>query len=337
MNKFIRKYDWAKISGILALFTIDGLIILGFVAFCTNVTGIMELEEQRETAVESRKLSFVMPAIPENITDVHERASYLALHWWDKFDFTDTLCMHLPEVTEQAFVDFIDILPAADEDCVVRALNTLLSLSRLEDSGCVYHYFLHMSENYLYAPNSPLRNEELYSLVLDYVFCNTNDGDPERIRPLYQLGEINKNRLGTIASDFMYLLHDGRKGWLHDLQSEYTLLFFYDPDCPDCKRTMRMLEKLPSVSELIRSGRLQIFAFYPAGDADAWESCRDILPANWINTCDGTEDLVVQTKLYSIRAVPSLYLLDGEKRVILKDADYNKLDAWLNEFLPTAL
>ena len=40
--------------------------------------------------------------------------------------------------------------------------------------------------------------------------------------------------------------------------------------------------------------------------------------------------------LYAIRAIPSLYLLDGEKRVILKDADYNKLDAWLNEYLPAS-
>ena len=79
-------------------------------------------------------------------------------------------------MTEQAFVDFIDILPSVDENTAVRALNTLLTLTRLGESGRVYHYFLTMSENYLYDPNSPLRNEELYSLVLDYVLRNTNDG-----------------------------------------------------------------------------------------------------------------------------------------------------------------
>ena len=173
-------------------------------------------------------------------------------------------------------------------------------------------------------------------MVLDYVLRNTNDGDPERIRPLYQLEEVKKNRPGSIASDFLYMLHDGRKGWLHGLQSEYTLLYFYDPDCPDCRHTKRMLEELPSVAGLVESGRMQILAFYPDGDADVWESCRDILPVGWLNTCDGTEELVVKEKLYAIRAIPSLYLLDSEKRVILKDADYNKLDAWLNEYLPAS-
>ena len=332
MMKFIRKYDWAKICGILSLLAVDGFIVLGLVAFCTNVISKIELEDQMEVPVESRKLDFVPPAIPESITDVRERASYLALHWWDKFDFTDTLCMHLPEVTEQAFVDFIDILPSVDEDCAGSAMNVLLNLSRLEESGRVYRYFLTMSENYLYDPNSPLRNEELYSLVLDYVLRNTNDGDSERIRPLYQLEEINKNRLGTVAADFVYMLHNGRRGWLHDLQSEYTLLYFYDPDCPECKYTKRMLEEQPSVARLVESGRMQILAFYPDDDTDAWESCRDF-PTKWLNACDGTTELVVKEKLYSIRAIPSLYLLDSEKRVILKDADYNKLDAWLNEFL----
>ena len=336
MMKFIRKYDWAKISGILSLLAVDGFIVLGLVAFCTNVSSKMDIDEETKATADSRKLSFVLPAIPETITDVAGRASYLALHWWDKFDFTDTLCLHLPEVTEQAFVDFIDILPSVDENIAARALNTLLTLARLEDSDRVYHYFLTMSENYLYDPNSPLRNEELYSLVLDYVLRNTNDGDPERIRPLYQLEEVKKNRPGSIASDFLYMLHDGRKGWLHDLQSEYTLLYFYDPDCPDCRHTKRMLEELPSVVGLVESGRMQILAFYPDGDADAWESCRDILPVGWLNTCDGTEELVVKDKLYAIRAIPSLYLLDSEKRVILKDADYNKLDAWLNEYLPAS-
>ena len=97
-----------------------------------------------------------------------------------------------------------------------------------------------------------------------------------------------------------------------------------------------MLEELPSVAGLVESGRMQILAFYPDGDADVWESCRDILPVGWLNTCDGTEELVVKEKLYAIRAIPSLYLLDSEKRVILKDADYNKLDAWLNEYLPAS-
>lgn len=93
-----------------------------------------------------------------------------------------------------------------------------------------------------------------------------------------------------------------------------------------------MLEEQLSVSVLVESGRIQILIFYPDGDAE-WESYRDILPVGKLNMCGGTEELVVKDRLYAIRAIPFLYMLDSEKRVILKNADYNNLDAWLNEYL----
>ncbi|MBQ5850964.1 MAG: hypothetical protein IIW54_09160, partial [Lachnospiraceae bacterium] len=42
---------------------------------------------------------------------------------------------------------------------------------------------------------------------------------------------------------------------------------------------------------------------------------------------EGKEELKVirNDELYSVRAIPSLYLLDKEKRVILKDAPENKM------------
>ena len=59
MKKLMRKYDWAKISGILSLLAVDGFIVLGLVAFCTNVTSKMDLDEQTKETADSRKLSFV--------------------------------------------------------------------------------------------------------------------------------------------------------------------------------------------------------------------------------------------------------------------------------------
>ena len=96
-----------------------------------------------------------------------------------------------------------------------------------------------------------------------------------------------------------------------------------------------MLEEQHSVAVLVESGRIQILVFYPDGDAE-WESYWDILPVDKLNTCGGTEELVVKDRLYAVRAIPFLYMLDSEKRVPLKNTDYNNLDAWLNEYLPAS-
>jgi hypothetical protein len=49
-----------------------------------------------------------------------------------------------------------------------------------------------------------------------------------------------------------------------------------------------------------------------------------IYPEEWYNGFD--PDCVIRnTGLYNVRAIPSLYLLDAEKKVILKDAPEDKV------------
>ena len=56
-----------------------------------------------------------MVAVPSMITDPGERAKYLVQHYWDKFDFTDTAYIHLPDITEQALTNYIDLMKYVDE------------------------------------------------------------------------------------------------------------------------------------------------------------------------------------------------------------------------------
>ena len=68
------------------------------------------------------------------------------------------------------------------------------------------------------------------------------------------------------------------------------------------------------------AGKLKILAFYPDEDTQAWKAREAVIPPGWINARDASAGLVVKGELYAIRAIPSLYLLDGRKRVLLKDA-----------------
>lgn len=272
---------------------------------------------------------FTPPTVPVAISDPAERISYLAAHWWDNFDFADTTCIHTPEVTEQAFVDFLEILPAAGESGAHGAIRKLLGRARSEESGRVYAYFLELAEKYLYDANSPFRNEELYVPFVECALSDPRSGEVEKIRPAHQLAEINKNRRGRVAADFTYTLAGGRKGRLHAIGAEYTVLYFYNPDCTDCKRTTDVLLQSRMVSSLVDAGLLKILAFFPDEDTAIWESYRGSMPGSWINARDGSKGLAVKNELYSIRAIPSLYLLDREKRVILKDATAEQVIAAL--------
>ena len=63
-------------------------------------------------------------------------------------------------------------------------------------------------------------------------------------------------------------------------------------------------------------------------DLQGWKDYMPIYPDNWYNGFD--PNLVIRGEgLYSVRAIPSLYLLDKEKGVILKDAPENRLLSYL--------
>ena len=56
---------------------------------------------KKTEAGNTKERTFQMVSVPSVITEPEERAAYLVKHYWDKFDFTDTALIHLPEITEQ--------------------------------------------------------------------------------------------------------------------------------------------------------------------------------------------------------------------------------------------
>lgn len=55
--------------------------------------------------------TFPLPDVPTTLKGVEARANYLALHYWDKFDFSDNTLIGNKDVTEQGFSNFISIMP----------------------------------------------------------------------------------------------------------------------------------------------------------------------------------------------------------------------------------
>ena len=64
------------------------------------------------------------------------------------------------------------------------------------------------------------------------------------------------------------------------------------------------------------------------GKTAAWE--RAVFPARWIDGYDAGQRLT-REQVYDLKAMPTLYLLDVDKRVILKDASAERIEAWLSE------
>jgi hypothetical protein len=55
--------------------------------------------------------SFELPEVPAMLTSPEDRLHFVVMHYWDRFDFRDTALIHLPDLTEQALVNYLDLPP----------------------------------------------------------------------------------------------------------------------------------------------------------------------------------------------------------------------------------
>lgn len=297
---------------------------------CVTLSGCGERQKQDGIREDDHdeQVRFLPPQVPLTIATPEARRDYLLLNYWNNFDFSDTTQIANAEITEQAFADFMQL--SAHSTKWDEAVRKMLKAS--ERDSLMFTYFRGLAEKYMYNPNSPMRNEELYIPVLEYIIGSDRINDAEKIRPKYQLEMLQKNMIGHIATDFSYVLFNGTRGKLSEINAEYTILFFNDPDCHDCQRVKSYINNSQIIREMYRKVQsnkirsLEILAVYPGMAVELWR--KSDYPEIMINSYDPTFRIMTE-ELYDLKAFPSLYLLNTNKRVILKDVSIETIEMWL--------
>lgn len=239
--------------------------------------------------------SFPYPALPDTLRSVEQRAGYLSEHYWDNYNFADTLMLKSEEVTEQGFVNFIDILgrfnPAIAQKGIAgftqKAFTNTAAKERFE--SLIEHYF----EN----PQSPLRNDRVYLLFLEEMKNSPCFDEVEKERLAFKIKTTNKNLPGDIAINFNFKDENGKSHQLSDYRDQKVILYFYDPDCENCHKVSAWLKQQTIPADI---KVLKIIADNPI------------------------------SHIYSLRAMPTIFLLDKGNLVVLKDCTAQELIAYVS-------
>ena len=258
-----------------------------------------------------------LPAIPPSQLPPEERLEWMRWHYWDKFDFRDTLFLARADSAQmiETYAQYILLLSLQPTDgAPMDSLMRKASVSRP-----MLDYFAWLAQEVVHDPNSPLRNDEFYIPVLEAQLASSYYDEYERLRPEYQLHFATQNRVGRPANDLRYTLASGATGTLYGLRAEYVLLFINNPGCPMCREIRETILASPMLNELVEQGRLKVLALYPDEELDEWFDHRAEIPAAWINGYDAG-CRIREEGSYDLTAIPSLYLLDRNKRVLVKDS-----------------
>lgn len=325
-------------------------------------------EAGSQTKAESRseaKSFFEMPDIPAFIADTEGRMLYLAEHYWDKLDIRPgsenitsgagnpasssatfaeqqaviaeqqaaiseqqaVISEQQSQIIEQAFADYASLLQHIPEEKAQQYVQQFIQ--RIMASPVWHDKMLQMAEKYLYDAGSPLLNESLYIPFAESAIAGGRLDEYHLDQMHYRLEVARKNRPGSPAADFHFIDENGQKSSLYQTAAPMLLLVFHDPICENCQAILSALQSSQELQALQAQGKLQVLLIYTEGDKAIWEQHKAHHPAGWISGFDAGES-IKQQRLYELRAMPSLYLLDGEKKVILKDVLPEKLNTVLS-------
>ena len=274
--------------------------------------------------------------IPTLYSDPLERASYATAHFWDRFADTtkaytcDSVTVNgvpMASVESQMglFVSLLGELPMDEgAKAVVRLYDKADAFARKYPDSNVFDELGRLARHYLYDPNSPVRNEDLYYYFVDRLSKSDLVDEGYRMGYAWDAQKCSLNRVGTPATDFSFTDTRGRVRTLYGVYAEHTVLIFGNPGCKACREIMQDMESTPEVAALIESGRLKVVDVYIDQDIDDWKAHIPEYPASWINGYD--QDYTIRTDvIYNVRGIPSIYLLDAEKTVLLKDTTPERL------------
>lgn len=323
-----------KMKGMWKILT--GMCLLALLAACSSGNGKAEKNGRAAEAVAADRRptekAFPLPQVPMVMTDAAEREAFLLTHYWDAYAVPDTLRAADRQVVEQAFVAFATLLErrASEPETVRAAMGSFCGA--LEQAGTrVRTDLTRLMDECLYNPNSRFYDEALYAVYLEERLVVADKADPLRSAWVFKLDLIRRNAVGSAASDFVYYLPDGRRCSLYTtpMRGRRLLLVFYDPECHSCHDILVGMFADPVLNRALETDRVTVLAVYTEGKPEVWKKYLEGMPAKWLI---GEDRRSVKDKaLYDLKAMPTLYLLDADRKVLLKDAPFDEIRNWLDD------
>lgn len=177
-------------------------------------------------------------------------------------------------------------------------------LRHFETSNIMGHdaVFVHIAEQWYLSGKAKWATEEFLERLTERVL------------------RISPNLIGNITPNLMRMQTiDDRFVSLHQVEADYTILVFWEPECGHCRRVIPAL--LKELQDTLADMNIKVVALYTQYDREQWKEFVDkyeLYDENWINIWDGPRPHSNFRNLYDIYSTPVIYVLADDKRIVAK-------------------
>ncbi len=231
--------------------------------------------------------------------------------------------------------NYISMTPL-HKDSLIRSCDYLISFSK--DSLIKSHIARYLFEKFYSSKLMGMESVAVY--IAKNYYLNKKLAWPDKVGfiGLQIFVEFNENSLlGMDAPELNLNDLMGNTVSLRGIESEYTLVYFFDDQCHTCKK------ELPAIKEIAKKYKdsgLNIYAVYTESNKENFtkfvnqEFPNSAMEKNWNFVWDQNFDSNFH-KLYNVMKTPQMFLLDRRKIIIGRNLDSQALELLLKTEITT--
>ena len=191
-----------------------------------------------------------------------------------------------------------------------------------------YRQMMELAERRFSDAADTLHNEGLYMAVLKHASEKFVLSGSEKEKQRLLLEGAKKNMIGTVAADFDYVTpKDKAAHRLSELNADYILVYFNNPDCESCEKVKERLAASELINQMVNDKKLIVLGIYPYNDSKLWKKTK--YPSMMINGWNQSGQ-IEYAELYDLPTLPCFYLLDRSHTVLIKnEGSLKKVEAAL--------
>ncbi|WP_421919093.1 redoxin domain-containing protein [Marinifilum sp.] len=283
----------------------------------------------------SPKIPDFKSELPKNTPDrekVIQQKSYLynKNHYFDHVDFADSRYLRTPILKKKLDLFFEKIL-VQSPDTIVKESVQLIEQARPD--SIFFQYLTQYALNYAVKSKVMGMDAAFVNLAKKYYLSGqANWADSTLMANIRErVIKTQFNLLGMKAQDLLMQTLEGEYVRLHEVEANYTVLYFWEPDCGHCKKATPRLKK--EILDHYSDKGLKVFAVCTQDQKEMWENAiHDYDIYDFINCYD--PDYQTNFRIfYDVFTTPIIYLLDKDKNIIAKRLDIDNLKIFLDNDL----
>ncbi len=258
-----------------------------------------------------------------------KRYRFYKKHFFDNIDFSYPSLIRTPYFFPKVD-NYIEKLTPQAPDSLKESLDYILN--KLKGNEDAYRFCL---SNFLnkYAKNKFIGMDALYVHLVDKYYAKGEADwvDEETLEKMKEnANNLRPILIGETFPNITVYKEDESPLMIHNVESPYTLVIFWAPDCGHCKKSM---PKIIDFYEKFKDKGLKVVSVCTKSGKkfdNCWKYIEEKGMENFINTGDRNQRY---RRYVYIPSTPKMFMLDKDKEILIKDIPADELENLMNDLL----